>query len=66
MGINVKELIDLSEVVNYIDKTTDDSPNLVLEIDLRLAESFATYNSKSGELTIMPDIRDIGSYIISF
>ena len=65
MGINVKELIDLSEVVNYIDKT-DYSPNLVLEIDLRLVESFATYNSKSGELTIMPDIRDIGSYIISF
>ena len=65
MGLNVEEVIDLSQVINFMDSRREYSPNLQLEIDLQQTSDFVTYDQKSGKMTILANSTDIGSYVIS-
>ena len=65
MGVNVKEVIDMSQVINFIDTKREYSPNLQLEIDLQKTTDFVNYDQRSGEMTIFAKSTHIGTYVIS-
>ena len=52
IGIDEEEIIDLQEVVDYIEAESDANPGLELRIDLDETEDFAEYDEKDGELSI--------------
>ena len=62
IGINEEEVIDLWEVVDFLESQENNAPYLKFEIDLQNAADIATFNDESGKLTIMADESYLGQW----